>query len=408
MGEVYRARDPRLGREVAIKVLPDEVGRDPGRLARFEREARAVAALNHPNILTVFDVGAETGVPYVVTERLEGETLRSLLSRRSPSQRQVVFLATQVAHGLEAAHAKGVVHRDIKPENLFVTTDGRAKVLDFGVAKLLDRGAKGESTESSPSGAGQVLGTVGYASPEQVRARPVDRRTDIFSLGVVLYEALSGRHPFRQETAVATLTAILEATPPDLARLGRGVSPALAGIVGRCLEKRGEDRFHSAHDLALALEAVQQAPSGRAGLAGMEERSPYPGLAAFREEDAAFFFGREREVEALWARIRAGRLSGVVGPSGAGKTSLVRAGVVASRPEGWAAIVCTPGAAPFRSLAHALARELAGDTESVQSLLRFDEPDVAFELVSRWRKNHGEALLVVDQFEELFTLSSPW
>jgi len=407
MGEVYRARDPRLGRDVAAKVLPEEVARDPERLSRFEREARAVAALSHPNILTVFDVGTHEGTPYVVTELLEGETLREFVSRRAPTQRQVLFFLSQAAHGLEAAHAKGIVHRDVKPENLFVTTDGRVKLLDFGLAKQLERltGGSAEATESSPTAAGQLVGTVAYMSPEQVRGLPVDHRTDLFSFGVVLYELLAGRHPFRRETGIATLTAILEEAPADLVSLGRGVPPALSGIVRRCLEKGREERYRSAHDVAVALETVLAAPAGAAALQEVEERSPYPGLASFTERDAAFFFGREAEIDALWESLRARRLSGVIGPSGAGKTSFLRAGVVPARPEGWAAIVCTPGASPFRGLAQALAGELAGDAESVRELLRFDEPAVAFELLSRWRKGHGEALLVVDQFEELFTLN---
>jgi serine/threonine protein kinase/WD40 repeat protein len=415
MGEVYRAFDPRLGREVAIKVLPEEVGSDPERLARFEREARAVAALNHPNILTVFDVGlprpddtsSPSTAPYVVTELLEGETLRELVSRRTPTQRQVLSFTVQVAHGLDAAHTRGIVHRDLKPENVFVTTDGRVKLLDFGLAKVIDRQAADslEPTAASPTEAGQMVGTVGYMSPEQVRGLAVDARTDVFSLGVVLYELLGGKHPFRRETAVATLTAILEATPVDLVSLGRGVPPAVSGIVRRCLEKGREERYPSAHDVGVALEAVLQAPAGAALLQKVEERSPYPGLMSFTEKDADHFFGREAEVAALWERLRSRHLSGVIGPSGAGKTSFVRAGVVPSPPPEWVTLVCTPGAAPFRGLAHALASELAGDAETVRELLRFDEPAVAFDVVSRWRKGHGEALLVVDQFEELFTLS---
>jgi serine/threonine protein kinase len=242
MGEVYRALDPRLGREVAVKVLPEEVGRDPERLARFEREARAVAALNHPSILTVHDVGTHEGTPYVVMELLEGETLRELLTRRAPTQRQALSLAVQVARGLEAAHAKGIVHRDLKPENLFLTTDGRLKILDFGLAKLVAGETAGsqEATASSPSRPGQMLGTVGYMSPEQVRGRGLDGRSDLFSLGVVLYELLGGKHPFRRETAVATLTAILEDQPPSLSAVAPAVSAALGRIVGRCLEKAPE------------------------------------------------------------------------------------------------------------------------------------------------------------------------
>jgi WD40 repeat protein len=406
MGEVYRARDTRLGREVAIKIIPEELAGED-RLRRFEQEARAVAALNHPHVLTVFDVGTYDGKPYVVTELLEGESLRTVLIGRSPTQGQALTWAVQIAQGLDAAHAKGIVHRDVKPDNVFVTTDGRAKLLDFGLAKLVGRltSHSMESTDTSPTEAGRVMGTVGYMSPEQVRGWPVDRRTDIFSLGVVLYEALAGSHPFQRDTTIATLGAILEEEPAALSSLGRGVAPALSGIVGRCLEKKREERFSSAHDLALSLEAALASPVGTTSLREVEERSPYPGLSSFTEKDASFFFGREGEVEALWRRLETRRLSGVIGPSGAGKTSFVRAGVVASRPEGWAAIVCTPGAAPFRGLAHALASELAGDAEAVRALLRFDEPDVAFDLLSRWRKGHGETLLVVDQFEELFTLN---
>jgi serine/threonine protein kinase len=422
MGEIYRAFDPRLGREVAVKVLPEELGSDPERLARFEREARAVAALNHPNILTVFDVGlprpddtsSTTTAPYVVTELLEGETLREMVSRRAPTQRQVLSFAVQVAHGLDAAHAKGIVHRDLKPENVFVTTDGRVKLLDFGLAKVVDRGAADslEPTASSPTAAGQMVGTVGYMSPEQVRGLAVDVRTDVFSLGVVLYELLGGKHPFRRETAVATLTAILEATPADLVSLGRGVPPAVSGIVRRCLEKGREERYPSAHDVGVALEAVLQAPAGAALLQEVEERSPYPGLSSFTEKDAAHFFGREAEIKALWQRLQSRRLLAVIGPSGTGKTSFVRAGVIAARPEGWAAVCATPGARPFLSLAQALTPELAGDAEAIADLLRgvtelieSGESERVVSAVRRWRSGHGEALLVVDQFEELFTLS---
>ena len=181
-----------------------------------------------------------------------------MVARRAPTQRQVLSFAVQVAQGLDAAHAKGIVHRDLKPENVFVTTDGRVKLLDFGLAKQLDPPAatSAEATESAPSAAGQLVGTVGYMSPEQVRGLPVDARTDVFSFGVLLYELLSGKHPFRRETTIGTLTAILEETPAELASLGRGIPPALSGIVRRCLEKAREERYPSAHDVAVALEAV--------------------------------------------------------------------------------------------------------------------------------------------------------
>jgi WD40 repeat protein len=421
MGEVYRAFDPRLGREVAVKVLPEEVGSDPQRLARFEREARAVAALNHPNILTVFDVsshavpGASTpGIPFVVTELLEGETLREV-SRRAPTPRRVLSFAVQVAHGLDAAHAKGIVHRDLKPENVFVTTDGRVKLLDFGLAKVVDpRDANSvEPTALSPTDAGQVVGTVGYMSPEQVRGLPVDARTDVFSLGVVLYELLAGKHPFRRETAVATLTSILEETPAELVSVGRGIPPTLSGIVRRCLEKERGERYASAHDVGVALEAVLQAPAGSALLREVEERSPYPGLQSFTEKDASVFFGREAEVATLWQKLHTRKLLAVIGPSGAGKTSFLRAGVIPARPEGWSAVCATPGARPAFGFARALTPELAGDAEAmgellggVAELIESGESGRVVSAVRRWRSRHGEALLVLDQFEELFTLST--
>ncbi len=230
MGEVYRARDPRLGRDVAVKVLPEEVARDPERLSRFEREARAVAALSHPNILTVFDVGTHEGTPYVVTELLEGETLRELVSHRAPTQRQVLFYLSQAAHGLEAAHAKGIVHRDVKPENVFVTTDGRVKLLDFGLAKQLERltGGSAEATESSPTAAGQLVGTVAYMSPEQAGAPRGSPDGPLLVRGSGV-RASVGEAPLPAETTVATLTAILEETPADLVTLGRDQG----SIVGR-------------------------------------------------------------------------------------------------------------------------------------------------------------------------------
>ncbi len=409
MGEVYRARDPRIGRDVAVKVLPESVATEPDRLRRFEHEARAAGALNHPNILTIHDIGSHDGAPYVVTELLEGETLEEVLIRRSPTTRHVLSWAMQAARGLAEAHRQGIVHRDLKPANLFLTSDGRVKVLDFGLAKLLwqpDADSKA-ATASGLTQPGVVMGTVAYMSPEQVRAESLDHRTDIFSLGVVLSELLCREHPFQRKTVPATLTAILHEDARGLAGNQPGISAGAKRVVERCLEKRREDRFQSAQDLALALESLLEGPGASATLLEVEERSPYPGLSSFTEKDASHFFGREEAVRGLWQKLHRKRLLAVIGPSGAGKTSFVRAGVVASRPDGWAAIVATPGAAPLRGLGQAVGPELAGDPEALRELAAFEDPNVAFDLLARWRRGHEESLVVIDQFEELFTLNEP-
>jgi len=267
MGEVYRARDPRLGREVAIKVLPTAFSADAGRLHRFEQEARAAAALNHPNILAVYDIGTEGGAPFIVSELLEGDTLRDRVNSGPATVRKAIEHALQIARGLAAAHDKGIVHRDLKPENVFVTRDNRVKILDFGLAKLAaDQPAfasgTGLATMPSPTQPGVVLGTVGYMAPEQVRGLPVDHRADLFALGAILYELLSGRRAFARDTAPETMTAILNADPADLGSAPAAIPPALVRIVHRCLEKSSTERFQSASDLAFALEALSTASSG--------------------------------------------------------------------------------------------------------------------------------------------------
>ena len=261
MGEVYRAYDARLGRDVAIKVLPESVAGDPERLRRFEQEARAVAALNHPSILAIHDVGAHAGVPYLVSELLEGENLRQQLTAGALSRRKTIEYSVQIAQGLAAAHDKGIVHRDLKPENIFITRDGRVKILDFGLAKLMPFRAEANldvtRTElESGTEAGVVLGTVGYMSPEQVRGATVDQRSDIFSFGAILYEMLSGKRAFKRDTAAETMTAILKDTPPDLVESGLNISPALDRLVHRCLEKQPSQRFQSASDVAFSVETI--------------------------------------------------------------------------------------------------------------------------------------------------------
>jgi tRNA A-37 threonylcarbamoyl transferase component Bud32 len=259
MGEVYRARDAKLHRDVAIKILPERLASDPAALARFEREAHAVAALSHPNVLSIFDFGRHDGTAFAVTELLEGDTLRALVVDGPLPPRRAVEIARDLALGLAAAHEKGIVHRDLKPENVFVTKDGRVKILDFGLAKetRTSSGAGSQlATVDAQTEPGTVLGTVGYMSPEQVRALPVDARTDVFALGAILYEMLAGRRAFASASSADTMSAILKEDPPELGAPGSPVSGGLERIVRRCLEKSPEQRFRSAADVAFALDAV--------------------------------------------------------------------------------------------------------------------------------------------------------
>ena len=258
MGEVYRARDTKLDRDVAIKVLPESVSSDPDALARFEREAKAVAALSHPNILSIFDFGTQDGVAYAVMELLEGETLREKLIAGRIPQKQAVAYALEIARGLSAAHEKGVVHRDLKPENLFVTEQGHLKILDFGLTRRVDAAAASEGTIATTvtmhTEPGRLMGTVGYMSPEQVRGIPVDHRSDIFSFGAILYELLSGDKAFKKNTVSDTIAAILKEEPPELWASGRNIPASLDRVVRHCLEKNRERRFQSARDIEFALE----------------------------------------------------------------------------------------------------------------------------------------------------------
>jgi eukaryotic-like serine/threonine-protein kinase len=277
MGEVYRAKDLRLGREVAVKVLPEAFTRDPDRLARFEQEARAVAALSHPSIVVLFDFGTDRGIWYAAMELLEGETLRRCLARSPLPWRRAVELAAAIAEGLTAAHAKGIVHRDLKPENLFLTAGGGAKILDFGLARV--EACAQDQAETRPyvparTDAGTVMGTVGYMSPEQVRAMPVDSRSDIFSLGCVLYEMVTGRRAFACPTGAETMTAILHDTPVALTGSAKPFPPALAQVLLHCLEKVPEQRFPSARELAVALRTLLSGSDLPSPLKGPRGRQP--------------------------------------------------------------------------------------------------------------------------------------
>src|SRR5262245_22590670 len=260
IGEVYRARDPRLGREVAIKVLPATFSSDAERLRRFEQEARAAGVLNHPNITAVHDLGTHEGSPYVVQELLDGATLRSVLASGGLSPRKATDYAIQIVRGLAAAHEKGIVHRDLKPENVFVTNDGRVKILDFGLAKLTsDEGTGSQTnlpTKTAGTEAGVVLGTLGYMSPEQVRGKAADARSDLFSFGAILYEMLSGKRAFHGDSAADTMSAILKEDPPEISLTNQSVPAGLDRIIRHCLEKNPEQRFRSAHDLAFDLESL--------------------------------------------------------------------------------------------------------------------------------------------------------
>jgi len=258
MGEVYRARDTRLGRDVAVKILPESFARDSDRLRRFEQETHAVAALNHPNIVSIHDVGQHNGTPFLVSELLEGQSLREILEHGALPQRKAIEYGAQVAQGLAAAHDKDIIHRDLKPDNLFVTKDGRVKILDFGLAKVSQKTneSNGPTMTSAQTSAGTVMGTANYMAPEQVRGETADPRTDIFAFGAVAYEMLSGQRAFRRDTTAETMTAILREDPPEVSNPLHPLSPALDRIVRRCLEKDANQRFQSAKDLSFAMSAL--------------------------------------------------------------------------------------------------------------------------------------------------------
>jgi eukaryotic-like serine/threonine-protein kinase len=391
MGEVYRARDTRLGRDVAIKVLPSLSADDEQRLLRFEQEACAAGALNHPNILAIHDVGKQDGSPYVVSELLEGETLRERMAAGALPQRKAIDYGLQIARGLAAAHEKGIVHRDLKPENIFISRDGRVKILDFGLAKLIEpKGAHSQTeipTRRIDTSQGLVMGTVGYMSPEQVGEREVDHRSDIFSFGAILYEMLSGRRAFPGESAAESMSAILREDPPALSEIKNNITPALERVVRHCLEKRPGERFQSGHDLAFALEALTE-PSGSAS-AGHAVLAPPMGrerlwiavIAALLIATVVLgilVFRRPKEQRAHPIRFLISQTSTKASSEG-GVISTSEGGMISPDGRHLVINVWESGVSELwlRSLDSLNARPLAG-TESAGSISSFWSPDSRF------------------------------
>jgi WD40 repeat protein len=380
MGEVYRAFDLKLRVDVALKSVRKGRELDGRAHELVRREVRAAREVVSPNVCRIFDLVDEDGEELLSMEYIDGTTLGETLRSRGPlALSEAREIASQFLSGLEAIHQAGLVHRDFKPENVMITRAGRVVVMDFGVAKAPTTGPTWT-----------VSGTPAYMAPEQARGDPVDARADVFSAGIVLAEMVSvgGVGALHRRQA---LWRDLRETPP---RVPEG---PWAAVLRQALSALPEARHASARALARALEEVTLR------LPGFEERRPYPGLASFTEEDAEFFFGREVEVETLWKKLKRPRLLGLIGPSGAGKSSFLRAGLLPTLPSNWKAVLASPGTRPFQALAQALVPQCADDTEALQALVRFEEMETAVSVVSRWRKRHEHALVIVDQFEELFT-----
>jgi serine/threonine protein kinase len=422
MGMVWAARDTRLGRRVAIKFL---LNASRGVAERFLTEARATAQCSHDNIVIIHEVDQIEQTPYMVLEFLEGQTLRDVISAFGPGARlppsRVVELALPIARALARAHELGIVHRDLKPENVFVTTAGQVKVLDFGIAKALgtvDR-SSAEKLGDTPLGQlhqtreGAIVGTLPYMSPEQMGVDQIDHRADLWAVGIMMFEMLGGRHPIQPFTVEALFANATSTDPmPSIADVVRDLPDGLTSLVDDCLRKRKPERIARASDLVARLEELLP---GRHGRALAEGESPYPGLTAFQEADADRFFGRARDVARMVARVRERPITGVVGPSGVGKSSFIRAGVgpaLKASGERWEVITMRPGRQPLAALASIVQR---ATTRSGPSVAEFEES----EIIERLRESPGIAgmllrgraratgapiLLFVDQFEELYTL----
>jgi WD40 repeat protein len=381
MGEVWRAFDLKLRVEVALKALLPDLFNDERRRDLLRSEVRAAREVVSPNVCRIFDLIEVDGRELGSMEYVDGCTLLSLLTERGPLDlKKTQDIASQFLAGLEAIHQAGLVHRDVKPENIMITRAGRVVLMDFGLARGAD------------SVAGTVSGTPAYMAPEQARGEAVDARADVYSAGVVLAEMVSpeGIRDFESRRSVWEGIRQEPARVPD---------SAWAPVLKKAVAKEPDDRYKSAHTLIRALEDVTQREKGA------DEVSPYPGLASFTEADAEYFFGREAEVEAVWKKLKRPRLLALIGPSGTGKSSFIRAGLLPTLPQGWDSIVSTPGHRPIQSLGQALVPAFSGDTEAIQKFLHFEEAETAVDLVSRWRHAHEHALIVMDQFEELFTLN---
>ena len=380
MGEVFRAFDLKLRVDVALKAVRAEKTESERAREMLRQEVRSAREVVSPNVCRIFDLVAEDGQELVSMEYVDGETLGETLKQRGPlSLAEAREIASQFLSGLEAIHQAGLVHRDFKPENVMLTRAGRVVVMDFGLAKARTQG-----------GTGTIAGTPAYMAPEQARGDAVDARADVFAAGVVLAEMLSvggsGVHEARQG-----LWRALRETPP---RVPEG---PWASVLRMALSPIPGERPASARALSRALEeATLRLPE-------FEELRPYPGLSSFTEADAEYFHGREQEVEAVLKKLKRPRLLGLAGPSGAGKSSFLRAGLLPVLPATWTAVITTPGTRPFQALAQTLLPHFAQDMAAMQDFLRFEEPDVSTALVTRWRRRHEHALLIVDQFEELFT-----
>ena len=384
MGEVFRAFDLKLRVDVALKALREVRLENEGAQDLLRREVRSAREVVSPNVCRIFDLVVEGGQELVSMEYVDGHTLSERLKERGPlTLQESREIASQFLSGLEAIHQAGLVHRDFKPENVMVTRAGRVVVMDFGLAKANTEGRTGT-----------ISGTPAYMAPEQARGEAVDARADVFAAGVVLAEMLSVGGEANPEARQALWRAVRE-TPP---RVPEG---PWAPVLRQALAPDPGERQASAHALARALEEVTLR------LPGFEEERPYPGLASFTEQDSEYFFGREAEVEAVWRKLKRPRLLALIGPSGAGKSSFLRAGLLPTLPSTWKAVIATPGSHPFQALAETLVPAFSGDTQALQALLRFEDQETAVHLLQRFRERHEHVLVIVDQFEELFTLSPP-